>query len=210
MLPFPSCLRDLPLLPACFTFITHLHKYDKQVVIPDWLTFVCITRKYSAIYRPFSCWWQNYHIRCHDGCDQGIFWYQDTGWFTVAYHAYYALSSPSDQSVLGTSWRHHQTETFSALLALCEWNPPITPWIPLQRPVSFDVFFNLRLNKQLSKQGRRRWFETPSHSLWRHCNVVVCTRLKLLPWNSFVSGLHSTGVFQVLRLVLLAAFGAVD
>ena len=32
-----------------------------------------------------------------------------------------------------------------------------------QRPMtrSFDVFFDLRLNKRLSKQSRRRWFETP-------------------------------------------------
>ena len=42
----------------------------------------------------------------------------------------------------------------------------------LQRPVtqSFDVSFDLRLNKRLSKQSRRRWFETPYRSLWRHCN----------------------------------------
>ena len=26
--------------------------------------------------------------------------------------------------------------------------------------------------KRLSKQSRRRWFETPSRSLWRHCNVI--------------------------------------
>ena len=43
-------------------------------------------------------------------------------------------------------------------------------WIPLKRPVtrSFDVFFDLRLNELLSKQSRRRWFEIPSRSLWRH------------------------------------------
>ena len=35
----------------------------------------------------------------------------------------------------------------------------------------FDAFFDLRLNKWLSKQSRRWWFETPSRSLWRHCNV---------------------------------------
>ena len=35
---------------------------------------------------------------------------------------------------------------------------------------SFDVFFDLRLNKQLSKQSWGWWFETPSCSLWRHCN----------------------------------------
>ena len=37
---------------------------------------------------------------------------------------------------------------------------------------SFDVFFDLRLNKRLSKQSWGRWFETPSHILWRHCNVM--------------------------------------
>ena len=36
---------------------------------------------------------------------------------------------------------------------------------------SFDVFFDLRLNKRLSEQSRRRWFETPSRSWWCHCNV---------------------------------------
>ena len=42
-----------------------------------------------------------------------------------------------------------------------------------QRPMkrSFDVFFDLRLNKRLSKQSRHRWFETPSCSLLRHCDV---------------------------------------
>ena len=58
-------------------------------------------------------------------------------------------------------------EPFSALLALCAGNSPITAEFPAQRTVtrSFDVFFDLRLNKQ--------WFETPSRSLWRHCNVDV-------------------------------------
>ena len=28
------------------------------------------------------------------------------------------------------------------------------------------------LNKRLSKKSRRRWFETPSRSWWRHCSVV--------------------------------------
>ena len=35
---------------------------------------------------------------------------------------------------------------------------------------SFDVFFDLRLNKRLSKQSWGWWFETPSSPLWRHCN----------------------------------------
>ena len=44
---------------------------------------------------------------------------------------------------------------------------------PTQRPVtrSFDVFFDLRLNKRLSKQPWGWWFEAPSWSLWRQYNV---------------------------------------
>ena len=42
-----------------------------------------------------------------------------------------------------------------------------------QRPLmrSFEVFPQLCLNKRLSKQSRGLWFETPSCSLWRHCNT---------------------------------------
>ena len=45
-------------------------------------------------------------------------------------------------------------------------------WIPLTNASDAElyVFFDLRLNKWLSKQSRRRWFETPSRSLWYHCN----------------------------------------
>ena len=48
---------------------------------------------------------------------------------------------------------------------------------PAQRPVtrSFDVFFDLRLNKRLSKQPWGWWFETLSWSLWRHRNAKVVT-----------------------------------
>ena len=35
---------------------------------------------------------------------------------------------------------------------------------------SFDIFFDLRLNKRLSKRPRHRWFGTSSPPLWRHCN----------------------------------------
>ena len=48
---------------------------------------------------------------------------------------------------------------------------------PAQWPVtsSFDVFFDLRLNKRLSKQPWGWWFETPSWSLWRQCNGIAKT-----------------------------------
>ena len=58
-----------------------------------------------------------------------------------------------------------------------------------QKPMtrSFDVFFDLCLNKRLSKQSRRRWFETPSRSLWRHCNgqavlAMTTTRCGRVTW----------------------------
>ena len=57
------------------------------------------------------------------------------------------------------SWRHHM-KTFP-----CFW--------PSQRPLAwrFDAFFNLRLNRRLSKQSRYRGSKTTSRLLWRHCNV---------------------------------------
>ena len=59
-------------------------------------------------------------------------------------------------------WKH-----FSALLAICAGNSR-----PAQRPLtrSFDVFFDLRRNKWLSKQWWGWWFETLCRPLWRHCN----------------------------------------
>ena len=64
-------------------------------------------------------------------------------------------------------------ETFSALLALCAGNSPVIGEFPSQRPVPwcFVVFFDLRLNKRLSKQSGHRWYETPSRSLWHHYNA---------------------------------------
>ena len=71
-------------------------------------------------------------------------------------------------------WWRHQMETFSALLAFCAGKSPIPGQFSAQRPVtrSFDAFFDLHLNKQLSKQSRGWWFETPSGSLWRQCNAT--------------------------------------
>ena len=78
------------------------------------------------------------------------------------------------------AWWRHQMETFSALLAICAGNSPVPGEFPTQRPVtwSFDVYFDLRPNKWLSKQSWGWWFETLSCSLWRHRNgnmaVILC------------------------------------
>ena len=64
---------------------------------------------------------------------------------------------------------------FRALPAPCEGKSPVTGEFPSQRAVtrSFDIFFDLRLNKHLSKQSSDWWFETPSPSLWRHCYGIL-------------------------------------
>ena len=58
-------------------------------------------------------------------------------------------------------------EIFSALLAIGARNSPVPGEFTTQRPVtrSFDVFFDLRLNKRLSKQSRGWWFEMLSRLL---------------------------------------------
>ena len=73
-------------------------------------------------------------------------------------------------------------ETFSALLAICAGNSPFTGDFPAQRPVtrSFDVFFDLRSSKRLSKQSWGWWFETPSRPLWRHRNEDYATSAELI------------------------------
>ena len=70
------------------------------------------------------------------------------------------------------AWWRHQMETFSAILAICAGNSPVTGEFPTQSPVtrSFGVVFDLRLKKRLRKQSWGWWFETPSHPSWRHCN----------------------------------------
>ena len=60
---------------------------------------------------------------------------------------------------------------------------------PTQRPVtrSFDDFFDLRLNKRLSKQSWGWWFETLSRSLWRHHNETICSDVAILAGTNSVS-----------------------
>ena len=76
---------------------------------------------------------------------------------------------------------------FSALLAVCAGNSPVPGEFPTQRPVtrSFDVFFDLRLNKRLSKQSWGWWFETLSRPLWRQCNDFMKNAKLFFRENAF-------------------------
>ena len=59
-------------------------------------------------------------------------------------------------------------------------------WIALTK-ASNDVFFELCLNKRLSKQSWGWWFETPLCPLWRHRNVarVASAWWLLMVWYVF-------------------------
>ena len=75
--------------------------------------------------------------------------------------------------MLGHPWWRHQMETFSHVTGhLCgEFTDP--RWIPRTKASDAELwcFFDLCLNKRLSKQWWGWWFETLSHPLWRHRNA---------------------------------------
>ena len=88
-------------------------------------------------------------------------------------------------------WWRQQMETFSAILALCVGNSPVTGEFPSQRPVtrSFDVFFDLCLNKQLSKQPGRDLRRNRAHD-----DVIVMSyRVR---WEAMSSVWRSDAVNQ--------------
>ena len=76
-------------------------------------------------------------------------------------------------------------ETFSVLLVLCAGNSPVTG----------DIFFDLRLNKQFSKQSWGWWFEMPSCPLWHHCNAIWWNFMAL--WRS----MFLLDIWTMLRII---------
>ena len=110
---------------------------------------------------------------CWDQFDLFIHWWEETRLFLVVRF----MMTSSNGSIF-------------CVIDLCAGNSTVTGEFPSRRPVtrSFDVFFDLRLNKRLSKQSRRRWLETTSRSLWRHCNIRVaeCYVLWIIPTLSTV------------------------
>ena len=50
---------------------------------------------------------------------------------------------------------------------------------------SFEVFFDLHLNKRLRKQSWGWWFETLSRPLWRHCNASDVDDFSM-SWHRYV------------------------
>ena len=103
---------------------------------------------------------------------------------------------PTDDTARPWAWWRHQIETFSALMALCEGNSLVLGEFPTRRPVtqSFDVFFELRLNKRLNDTSRRRW---------RDALILTSCNGERIYQNCFVS-LESDKSFALVVFVLWA------
>ena len=73
-------------------------------------------------------------------------------------------------------WHHpilKKWPTLSALLALCEGNPSVTGGFPLKGQWRGALMFSLICawtDGEANNRDACRWFETPSRSIWRHCN----------------------------------------
>ena len=92
----------------------------------------------------------------------------------------FAHHTTSLSSLCRPIWKYRTMMTSSngdifALLAICAGNSPVPGEFRTKAVTwSFDAFFDLRLNKRLSKQSWGWWFETQPCPLWRHCNVLKC------------------------------------
>ena len=141
--------------------------------------------RYKWIWYYTGCLIAVYHNRCLNTLQTGTFLcalvYHSmiVGHTLVGFKSIHHPRFCKNQKILGAllltchddaiKWKH-----FLRYWPLWAANSPVTGEFPSQRAVtrSFDVFFDLRLNKRLSNQPRHRWFETPSSSLWRHCSIL--------------------------------------
>ena len=125
--------------------------------------------------------------------------------FHVKSDGYNVTHCDCDGSMTSYTWWRHQMETFSALLALCH------RWLPRTKASDAELwfFFDLHLNKRLSKQWGGWWFETPSRPWWRLCNetqrphVYECSstanmwQLKQPAANGATVGCETTGKYAI-------------
>ena len=77
----------------------------------------------------------------------------------LTFYKYYAVSA---HGWMQSPWWRHQWKHFSASPAICSWNSPVYGEFPTQGPAtrSFEVFFDLCLNEQLSKHSWGWWLDT--------------------------------------------------
>ena len=112
-----------------------------------------------------SIWWRHHGFRVLNTNIYGS-WQYIMLWRIPIIHTFHFTSLCHDNII---EWKHFpRCCPFERGIQRCPVDSP-------HKRQSFDVFFDRRLDKWLSKQSRCRWFETPSRSLWRHCNVETDT-----------------------------------
>ena len=81
-------------------------------------------------------------------------------------------------------WWRHQMETFSALLAICVGNSPVTSEFPAQGPVmrSFGVFFDLRLDNGCVNNGDAG--DLRHHRAHYDVTVMSTSAYENWPWSA--------------------------
>ena len=108
------------------------------------------------------------------------------------------------------SWWRHQMETFSASMAICAGNSPVTGEFPTKRPVTrgFDVFFDLRVNKRLSKQSTRQFIQSFAlfwaillHRRWSTMQTYFWNK-----WYSCIKTLRLKNMAAILRMIFRKNF----
>ena len=117
-----------------------------------------------------QCWVLNIHIALHSDCHDAC-WISERLWYCK--HRFHRFETLWDYMIRRlvryriNLWRLLLLSSCSANIAADA--QPFSWWhhqiiFPSQRPVtqSFDVSFDLRLNKWLRKQSRHRWLETSS------------------------------------------------
>ena len=128
-------------------------------------------------------------------------------------YAHIGLLSQELQPPVTDPWWRRQMETISALLAIRAGNSPVTGEFTAQRPVtrSFDVFFDLSLNKRSSKHSWGWWFETPPRPLLHHCdalwlNFVVWMWKVILRYLGCSPAVTASGKLQLTHLKKTCGF----
>ena len=142
-------------------------RWKKVALCPWYLTRYCDKTSWTGT---AHIWNSNINCAIHEtimGFDWSIFlglfyWHRDNSTIAAV-----PVNSLEGHGMMTSS----NGNIFRVIGLLCE-EFTVTGEFPSQRPATrnFDVFFDLHMNKRLSKQPRRQWFETSSSSLWRHCN----------------------------------------
>ena len=126
----------------------------------------------NQILRNTFQWKRNSNISIHENAfengdwQNGVHFVQGEGWVKRIL-SYYFTFNKQNQHEDAMAWKHFRP--FVCMMTSSNGNIfRVTG--PLSVTRSFDVYFDLRPNKRLSKQSWGWWFETLSWSLWRHHN----------------------------------------